>query len=235
MKNKFGNVFSMKASEKTAEITIYEEIGEGWYGGITAKDFVKQLAALGEVDTINVHINSPGGDVFDGLAMHNALVNHPATVNVHIDGLAASIASIIAMAGDTITIADNAMLMIHNPWSVAIGEAKDMRKMADTLDQIRGTLVGTYAKQTGMSEKDIIALLDAETWLDATQAKEKGFVDAIGEGKKAKASFDLSHFKNAPEKLPAASASEEFAEPEYYRRRLALVDRKVALHRHATA
>lgn len=237
MKRKFNNLFSMKKADDSAEILIYEDIGEGWYGGITAKQFTADLKALGDVSTINVRVNSPGGDVFDGVAIYNQLLQHKATVNVFIDGLAASIASVIAMAGNTITIAENAMVMVHNPWSFAMGEAKDFRKMADTLDQIRGAILTTYTNKTGLSEADVIALLDAETWMDAKTAKEKGFATAISSAStssdaSAQARFDLSQFRNAPKFAPfvvtPAAASIEVDEPDFYRQRLKLRERMVA-------
>jgi ATP-dependent Clp protease protease subunit len=96
-------------------------VGEGWFGGMSAKTFVTELQKLGKVDVINLHINSPGGSVFDGVAIYNSLKSHPARIEVDVDALAASIASVIAMAGDEIRIAENAMMMIHDPTGVAIG------------------------------------------------------------------------------------------------------------------
>jgi ATP-dependent Clp protease protease subunit len=218
-----GRQFSMKAAGDSAEILIYEMIGQDfWSGeGVTAKGFADQLKALGDVKTINVRINSPGGDVFDGVAIYNQLANHPAIVNVAIDGLAASIASIIALAGDKITIAENALMMIHNPWSFAIGEAGDMRKMADTLDKIRGTLLGTYAARTGIDEKKLGMMMDEETWMDGKEAVKLGFADEVSEAKKIAAKFDLSCFNKAPQ---ITEVEEENEEPVYEssRRRLAL-------------
>src|SRR5690606_25494897 len=130
-----------KADDR-AEILIYDEIGaDPWTGtGIGADDFVRELRAI-KAPRIDVRINSVGGSVFEGNAIYNALARHPAHVDVYIDGIAASIASVIAMAGDKIYIAANAHVMIHNPHGVVWGEAGDMRRMADTLDKIRGSLV----------------------------------------------------------------------------------------------
>ena len=204
---KTGGEFSMSAkSDNTAEILIYDVIGEDFfYGGVGAKDFVVQLAALGDVDEITVRINSPGGDVFDGVAIYNALKQHPAKINVQIDALAASIATVIAMAGDTITINDSAMMMVHNASGMCFGEAKDMRKTADVLDQIKtGVMMGAY-KRTGLSEDDLAAIMDAETWYTAQQAIDAGWVDKITAAKPknatARARYDLSAFKHAPEAL----------------------------------
>lgn len=171
--------FSMKADAGTAEILVYEEIGEGWFGGLGAKAFAEELTALGPLSTINLRINSPGGDVFEGVAIYNTLANHPAKVNVFIDGLAASIASVVAMAGDTIAIAENAMMMIHNPWALAMGESKDMVKMAELLDKIKETMVGTYAQRTGQDAKAVSDIMDAETWLTGQEAVDQGFADSV--------------------------------------------------------
>lgn len=197
--------YSMKAAEKTAEIYIYDEIGAGFFGGVSAKQFVDDLNALGKVETINLYINSPGGDVFDGVAIFNALKRNKAQIAVHIDGLAASIASIIAMAGNSITIAENGMVMIHDPWSFSIGNAAEMRKQADVLDQVAGTLVNTYTARTGLDADEVKALMGAETWFDAEQAVTKGFADKKSEPVKMAAHFDLSRFRNVPRDVVAAT------------------------------
>ena len=161
--------YDIRAEEdETAEILIYDEISS-W--GIEARQFVKDLSGI-SAKTIRLRINSPGGNVFDGVAIYNALKRHPASVRVEVDGLAASIASIIAMAGDTIHMAKNAFLMIHNAWVFAMGDAEEMRKMADVLEKIDGTMASTYAERTGSKPKDIRELMDAETWMTAEEAKE---------------------------------------------------------------
>ena len=195
-------VFSAKASDKTAEILIYDVIGEDWFGGVTSQDFIKALAGLGDVDSITVRINSPGGDVFEGVAIYNALKTHPATINVQIDSLAASIATVIAMAGDTITISDSAMMMVHNASGVCFGEAADMRKMADLLDKIRsGMMLGAYAR-TGKTVDQLTAIMDAETWYTAQEAVDAGWADSITSATSAspaaKAAYNLSMFKHPP-------------------------------------
>src|SRR5258707_608582 len=118
------------------EIWLYDQVGEGWFGGMSAKTFVAEVQKLGKVDLINLHINSPGGSVFDGVAIYNNLKSHPARIEVDVDGVAASIASVIAMAGDEIRMAANAMMMIHNAMGMTFGDAEDMRKTADLLDQL---------------------------------------------------------------------------------------------------
>jgi len=167
--------YSIQAKGDEAEVMIYDEIG---YFGITAKQLVNEINAL-KVNRITVAINSPGGDVFDGIAIYNALKMHDATIAVRVDGLAASIASIIAMAGDEITMADTAYMMIHNPWSIEVGEADAMRKTADLLDKLTGTLLATYAKRTGGNTEEIQNMMNAETWMTADEAVASGFADSI--------------------------------------------------------
>ena len=182
-----------------AEIFIYGQIGLDWWGeGIAAETLVKELADL-EAETIDVRINSVGGVVFEGLAIYNAFVRHPAKVTTHVDGMAASIASIVALAGNDVRIAENAFMMIHNPWGVEIGDANDMRKMADILDTLAGSLVDTYTAKTGESEKVIRGMMDEETWFNASEAEELGLVDNIDARMEIAAAFDLSRFHNAPE------------------------------------
>lgn len=189
--------YRIRAAGKTAEIYLYDFIG-GWMSGITAKTVVDDVKALGKIDTLNVHINSPGGDVFEGITIYNVLKQHPADVIIDIDGLAASIASLIAMAGDTIRMADNAMFMIHNPMSGQFGTADELRQKADLLDQVRDNILATYDKQTQLGEPKITELMNAETWMKASEAKQFGFVDEITEDLQMAACFDLSRFKNPP-------------------------------------
>jgi ATP-dependent protease ClpP protease subunit len=231
---KTGTRFSMQATGDTAEILIYEEIGASfWGGGIDPKDFAMDLKGLGDVTTLNVRINSPGGDVFDGVAIYNLLAQHKATVNVYVDGLAASIASIIAMAGDKICMADNAMMMIHNAMACTAGDANDLREFADVLEKVSTTMAGTYVKRTGMKAADVQKLMDAETWFNAQDCIDNGFADEIVQpeaGTKAKAKFDLSLFKHVPEgvaqqKPAAATEKELIAPPDFYRARLDLYRR----------
>lgn len=163
-------------AETSGEATVYiYDVIDSWFG-VDAQEFVRDLAAL-EASTIHVRINSPGGSVFDGMAIYNALKQHPARIVAHVDGLAASAASVIALAGDEVRMGAGAFFMIHNAWGMAIGEASDMRQMADTLEKISGSLVGIYATRTGMDPSEVQALMDAETWFDAEEAIEAGFAD----------------------------------------------------------
>lgn len=187
--------FSVKAQATDAEIYLYDEIGSGWFGGVSANIFKDELSKLGKIKNITLRINSPGGDVFDGIAIYNLLKQNQAHITVYVDGLAASIASIIAMAGDTIKIAENAMMMIHNPWTMAVGNANDMRDIADRLEKVGGQLIATYAKRTGMDEQEIADLMEKETWMTAEEAMDWGFVDSMVESLKMAAHFDLKKFK----------------------------------------
>ncbi|WP_244149841.1 ClpP-like prohead protease/major capsid protein fusion protein [Xenorhabdus thuongxuanensis] len=173
------NWFRMQAtSEKAADIYIYDEIG-GW--GVSARRFTEDLMALGNLAHINLHIHSPGGEVFDGIAIYNQLKNHPATITVYIDGLAASMASVIAMVGDTVVMPKNAMMMIHKPWGVSWGDANDMRDYADLLDKLENVLIPAYAAKTGKSPEEIAQMLGEETWLSGEECLAHGFADQLTE------------------------------------------------------
>jgi ATP-dependent Clp protease, protease subunit len=166
------------------ELSLYDEIGSF---GIGAKEFIAELKEHKD-QHIHLRINSPGGEIVEGSAIYNALTRHKGGLTVHIDALAASMASVIAMSGDPVYMADNALLMIHNPWTLAAGEAKDLRKQADLLDTMKSNLIRAYQKKSGMEEKAIAKLMDEETWLDAVEAVALGFVDAIEDGIPAAAS-----------------------------------------------
>ncbi len=187
--------YRLRASRKTAELLLYEEIG-AW--AKTSKDFAAELDALGELKTITVRINSVGGDVFEALAMHNALARQTADVIVHIDGVCASAATLVALAGDEVRMADNALWMIHEPWTVAGGNAEVFQKQADLLDTAAEQITTIYARKTGADSETIRDWMRAETWYTAKQALEAGFVDAIDEPLRiaALATHDLSRFKN---------------------------------------
>ena len=176
------NWYKIVNKSDKAEIWIYEEIGLDFWtgGGVTAKNFQKELSAI-KASQIDLHINSPGGAVFDGVAIYNLIMQHPANVTTYIDGIAASIASVIALAGDHVVMAENALYMMHNPSGMVMGTAADMRSLADVLDKIRGTMTGVYAAKSGRADDEISALLDAETWMTAAEAKEFGFVDEIAD------------------------------------------------------
>ena len=201
MKKKPINIQIKNKGNKSAEVLIYDTIGAGWMGGISAKDFAKELKSLGTLDTINVRINSEGGSVFDGIAIYNTLLSNKASVTVHIDGLAASIASIIAMAGDTIKMANNALFMIHDPWTFAMGSANELREQADLLDKVRDQLVTTYVSRSSIDADTVSNLMADETWMSADEALDHGLIDEVTEELKMAACIHRERFKNAPESL----------------------------------
>lgn len=189
LKNKFWD-FKSKINN-AADLYLYGPISESsWWGDeVTPKQFKADLDALGEISQLNIYINSGGGDVFAGQAIHSMLKRHSAEKVVYVDGLAASIASVIAMAGDKIIMPSNAMLMIHNPWTIAMGNAADFRKMADDLDQIGKSIIAVYREKSGMSDEEIMILMDGETWLTAENAVSYGLADQIEKEKKLAASM----------------------------------------------
>lgn len=166
------------------EIFLYDAIGSGFWGNIDAKsivDAIKTLKADGAT-ALNIYINSPGGDVFEATAIYNEIARFNGKKTCYIDGLAASAASYIAMVGDEIVTAFNAMWMIHNPWGMCVGNENDFRKTADDLHKIGSTLLATYVKRTGQPAADVQAWLDAETWMTAQEAKDRGFTNTVTGG-----------------------------------------------------
>jgi len=167
------------ADGNDASISMYAPIGQTWDGeGVTAKRIGAALRSIGEKD-VTVNVNSPGGDFFEGVAIYNLLRAHPAKVTVNIMGLAASAASVIAMAGDEIHMGDGAFLMIHNAWVVAMGNRHDMREAADYLEPFDEAMRDLYAARTGLSAKKIAELMDNETYIGATQAIKDGFATGL--------------------------------------------------------
>jgi len=187
-KNKFWK-FQAKA-DKSGDLLLYGEISSvSWWGDeVTPKEFKKDLDALGDIDILNIYVNSPGGDVFAAQAMVSMLKRHSAEKNVYVDGLMASAATFFTGVGK-VFMPSNAMMMIHNPSALVWGNATDMRKMADDLDKIRESMLAIYRDKTGMTDEEIIPLLDAETWMTADDAMEYGFIDEIEEEKKVAASI----------------------------------------------
>lgn len=163
-----------------ATITMFDVIGEDFWsgGGVTAKKVASQLRAIGD-RPVTVQINSPGGDMFEGIAIYNVLREHSADVTVQIMGYAASAASIIAMAGDTIEIGAASFVMIHNCWVLAMGNRNDMRDLADWLEPFDQAMVGLYAQRTGADAKVIAGWMDKETYMSGAQAIERGFADSL--------------------------------------------------------
>lgn len=195
--------YTIKASAAggPAEILIYDEIG---YWGITAKKFVSDLKDISGATSINLRINSPGGDVFDGIAIYNALKGLGIPITTYIDGLAASMASVIAMVGNPVIMPENAMMMVHKPWGASSGDANAMRDYADLLDKVESVLIPAYTAKTGKSHDEIAALLEEETWLSGAECVAHGFADQLIESVRAMACIEskrIEEFERMPESL----------------------------------
>ena len=212
------------------ELSIYGPIGSdgslgSWlFDELTPASFKAELDELGNIQTLNVMINSPGGDVFAGQAIHSMLVRHPAVVNVYIDGLAASTASLVAMAGDQVIMPRNAMLMIHDPYVDEGGNAREHRQMADALDVVRESMIAAYQRKSELSHDELVALLEAETWMTAEQAVSRGFADQIEASQAVTAAqlrpgvlavngleMDLTHYRAVPERWGAEPRRDDAA------------------------
>ena len=198
----------MKATNNVAQIDIFGEIvGEKWFDEETsATSFRDALKELGDVSTINLSINSGGGSVFDGIAIYNMLKSHKATVNVYVEGLAASIASVIAMAGDTITMRSGSMMMVHMPWTLSQGNAEEMRKTADTLEKMGDNIVDIYSERTGITSDEIRNIMNDETWLSAEEAVEQGWATKLDKKEAVMNSVPkeiLGRFSNVPKNVLA--------------------------------
>jgi ATP-dependent Clp protease protease subunit len=190
--------FAVKAEGDGTRIELFDVIDD--YYGVSASDFV---AALNDIKTpeIALHLNSPGGDVFAARAMVAAIAAHPSKITAYVDGLAASAASYVAMACDSVVMQDGAMIMIHNAWTMAMGNAADMRATAGLLEKIDNSIVADYQRKTGLPADELQAMMAAETWLDASEAVAKGFADSVAtndKGAKAKNAWNLSAYANAP-------------------------------------
>lgn len=184
-------------SDNEVEIMIYDVIGWPFND---AAELIHTFAEMKQ-NTITVRINSPGGDVFDSIAIYNALQSHKSKIITRIESLAASAASFIALAGKETQAYKNALMMIHDPWVMAVGNQYDLREIADVLDKISGNMVDIYSSATKIGKREITDMMKAETWLNAKEMKDKGFIDTILDGKAVKAEFDLSVFANCPECL----------------------------------
>lgn len=223
--------YSIEAKAKAdapteAEIFVYDAIGKAWSEdeAVSARQFIADLAALPEsVKTIHVRVNSPGGDVFEALAIANALraesQEKGRTVRVSIEGLAASAATVVTAAGKPVSIAENALFMVHEPWSIAIGNSADMRETADALDRARDSIVTTYRWNSPLSETKLRELMAASTWMDAEEAVANGFASEVVEGLRAAATISrpAAAGLDVPEKFQpriAALLREKPAPPE---------------------
>jgi ATP-dependent protease ClpP protease subunit len=215
---KDGKGYALAKAEEgapTPTLYLYDILGMDLFGGIPARQVVDDLAALGPVEALDVRINSPGGDVFEGIAVYNALARFPAKVTAHVDGIAASAASLVAMAGDKTLIAENAMVMVHRPWTGVMGDAEEFRRQADVLDRAWSAMLTTYARRTGRRAATLAQrVTDAggEWWMTAEEATSEGFADAVEKPEKAAQVFGLHRFKKVPPRL-AASAAEQAPSP----------------------
>lgn len=217
-------------TKESADIYLYDEIS-AYVKDNNAIDVVAKLNGLKDVPTLNVRINSPGGSVFEGMAIYNALSRHPGKVITHVDGIAASIASVIAMAGSEINMADNAMMMIHNPAAFVFGGSEELRKQADVLDQIKETIINVYTNRSG--EKDttkaqavrakIAKMMDEETWFTADEAVTNSFATSKVGAMKMAACFDLKSFGFLKAPAPVDTAPPSSTTPR------SLLERKQAL------
>jgi ATP-dependent Clp endopeptidase proteolytic subunit ClpP len=191
MNNKWYNIQG-KATDAVAEIYIFDEIGAY---GITAQDFIAEMKEYKDTP-VNLRINCIGGDVFDGMAMYNIIKKREAKTTAYIEGIAASMGSVIALAADEVIMAENSLFMIHNAWGGAMGGAEDMRKTASVLEKISNEIANIYKRKTRLSLDRITDMMDEETWLNAEEAYELGFVDSISDSIKVAAKYDVSKFKN---------------------------------------
>lgn len=179
------------------EILIYSDIGTDWFGDSVSAVSVKAQLDQMEGD-VTIRINSPGGDVFDGFAIYNLLAQHKGKKTVYIDGLAASAASVVAMAGDEIVMGDNALMMIHNPWTMSLGNSAEMRSTADLLDKIRDSIVTTYATKSTLDGATIADLMEKETWFSADEAVADGFATSTTASDKQVSNVAKPWIQNGP-------------------------------------
>jgi ATP-dependent Clp endopeptidase proteolytic subunit ClpP len=199
----------VKGAANAAEIYFYGEVGWEITAQMVADEF-KQL----EAEKVNLYINSPGGDVFEGIAIYNIIQRSQVNVTAYIDGLAASAASFVALAADDVLIAEHAQMMIHNPWAGAIGESKDLQKTKDLLDELKQQMIAIYSKKTGLPEAQVAQMMDDETWMNAEKAVELGFADSKYNGLAAAASagvkhdFSKFHYLNKPDIKPPKNQKE---------------------------
>jgi ATP-dependent Clp endopeptidase proteolytic subunit ClpP len=191
MKENWYNIQS-KVSSDIVDVYIFDEIGTF---GINAQSFIDEIKAF-KNSPINLHINCVGGDVFDGMAIYNILKKRTAKTTVYIEGIAASMGSVIALAADTVIMSENSLFMIHNAWGGAMGEAKELKKTANLLEKISNEIADIYIKKTNLPYDRVKEMMDEETWLNADEALELGFIDSISDAIKVAAKYDVSKFKN---------------------------------------
>ena len=233
--NRGRGLFKAEAgSGEEATLYLYDAIvSDAWFGGVAAVDFVKELNSI-KAATIHLRINCPGGEIFAGQAMAQAIREHPANIIAHVDGYAASAASWLALACDQVLISEGGYFMIHKAMTIVWGNADEFKKQADLLDKIDATLIAGYAKETGQDEQQIADWMAAETWFNADEAVQYGFADRIAEAaaKKNLTTWNLAAWSKAP---AATEIEEDHAPPpvvvdatQHLRRRLVLVEKQAA-------
>ena len=213
--------YALETNGTEASLNIFGDI-TSWpweeYGEVSAYNLSRKLEELGDVSKIDVYINSYGGEVAEGLAIYNALRRHKAKVVTHCEGFACSIASVIFMAGDERVMSESSLLMVHNAWSYGQGNAAELRKQADDLDKITQASITAYKAHSNLTEDEIKALLDAETWILPEEALEYGFATAIDKTESNKASQNaraaLAKIIKGAAKQAGEPTPEPVAEPE---------------------
>ena len=187
------NWYSIKnvTESQMTEVMIYDEIGNF---GVDAKSFISEIKNIPSDKSVLLRINSPGGSVIDGLAIYDAISRMPQKVTSRIEGIAASMASIVALAADEVIMSENSLYMIHNVWGGEVGESDDLRKAADLMDKMGERLINIYVSKTGQSEEQIRSWMDAETWFNSSEAQEAGFINLVEEPIKMAAMFDIKKY-----------------------------------------
>jgi len=212
----------LRLDAETGDLYMYDIIGWPCVSGMDLVDLIGKVKG----DTITLHLNSPGGDVFEGFTIFNILRNSGKKITTVVDGLAASAASYIAMAGSEVIMAENALMMIHDPWTFSIGNAAELRKDAEILDKIKEGILNTYSTRANIDKEEVANMMADETWMTASEAVDQGFADSIGKKSEMDASnnFDLSVFAKAPgaKAEPKDKESKTIYSADHYRRQIAL-------------
>lgn len=215
--NRKRGFFRAEAATGSDEATIYlydqivsDELTAEWWGGVAPQSFVNELLAI-DAPVIHLRINSPGGDVFAGRVMEQAIREHSSKIIAHVDGYAASAASYVALAADEVVVAPGAMFMIHKAWSVGWGNSDDLMQLAALLEKIDGTLADTYVRETKNDRQQVLDWMAAETWFTADESVEHGFADRVAEAAKVAnhVSFDLSAYAHAPKSAAIGDRAEQ--------------------------
>ena len=217
--------FRVQAADDEATIYLYDAIDPYW--GVNAADFVQALNQI-TASTIHLRINSPGGDVFEARTIATAISEHASKVIAHIDGVAASAATYIAIAADEVRMADGAFFMIHNAWTIAYGNSTELRTVADLLDKVDDSIINDYVRKTGKDRQQIGDWMADETWFTAQEALDNGFVDAVDQAEaKAKSMWNLSAYAKVPKALTEKPEETIAFDREYLERRFALLEKQI--------